>query len=117
MFRCLYAMVLVTALALALVWQGSGMRAAGYDVERLRGQIADQKAQTAMFEAHLSKLKSPQRVTTLVAWLGLDLQEQVPAPEPQEMVIARNTSPYVPGARAASPVDAGTMSVAVAPGL
>ncbi len=99
MFRWIYAMVVATGLALALVWQGAGMREDGYAVARLQKQISDQKAQTAMLETHLSKLKSPQRVTTLVAYLGLNLQPPVPAAEP------------------ARPLDSGTVSVAAATGF
>jgi len=99
MFRWMYALVIATALALALVWQGAGMRQVGYDVERLHQQIADQQAQTAMLETHLSKLKSPQRVTTLVAYLGLDLQPPVPAAAP------------------AGPLDSATVSMAAATGF
>ncbi len=99
MFRWVYAMVIATGLALALVWQGAGMREDGYAVARLQQQISDQQAQTAMLETHLSKLKSPQRVTTLVAYLGLDLQPPVPAATP------------------VGPLDSGMVSVASATGF
>jgi hypothetical protein len=107
-------MVILTALALVLVWQGAGLRATGYEVEKLQERIADQKALTAMYETHLSKLKNPQRVTTLVGWLGLDLKQPVPEAEPQETLIAHDAAP---AAGAHAPAAGGAVSVASAPGF
>jgi hypothetical protein len=117
MVRWVYAMLLATALALALVWQGAGMRQTGYDLARLGEQMADQKAQSAMLEAHLSKLASPQRVTTLVAYLGLDLQPPAPAAGSGQIAIAQRTTPAAPAAHAAGSIGPGTVSVAAAPGF
>lgn len=114
MVRGIYVVVVATALALVLVWQGAGLRATGYEVARLQGRIADQKALTAMYETHLSKLKNPQRVTTLVGWLGLDLKQPVPQAETQEPLIAGEAAPAA-GAR--TPAEQGAVSVAAAPGF
>lgn len=93
MVRCICALTLATALALALVWQGAGMRRAGYAVERLHEQISDQQAQSASLEAQLSKLKNPERVTTLVAYLGLDLRPPVPPAEAAPAAGVRQSKP------------------------
>jgi hypothetical protein len=77
--RLLYVLALVTALALALVWQSARVRQAGYRAAELRAQIAEQKAERAVHGAHLSKLRSPQRVVSLVRWLGLELEERTVA--------------------------------------
>ena len=121
MVRGIYVLVLVTALALVLVWQGAGLRATGYEVEKLQERIADQKALTAMYETHLSKLKNPQRVTTLVGWLGLDLQQPVPDAAPQEQAVAHDGAPadgaHAPADGARTPAAPGATSVAAAPGF
>ena len=73
-------LVLATALALAVVHQNARIRQAGYELSEVRAQITEQRAELAIHKAHLSKLKNPQRILSLVAWLGLDLQERpVPA--------------------------------------
>ena len=69
-------LALATALALALVAQNARIRQAGYAVSELRAQIAEQRTELAIHKAHLSKLKNPQRIRALVAWLGLDLRER-----------------------------------------
>jgi len=117
MARCIYAMLIATALALALVWQGAEVRSVGYELEELREQVAEQKALSAIYEAHLSKLKSPQRVTALVAWLGLDLEEPVPPAAAGGTAVALNGGPVAPAARPLSTTDAGAVAVAAAPGF
>ncbi len=74
--KLLYALALLTALALALVWQSARIRQSGYRVAELRAQIAEQKAELALHEAHLSKLRSPQRIVGLARWLGLELEQR-----------------------------------------
>lgn len=69
-------LVLATAFALAVVYQNARIRQTGYELSGLYGKIAEQRAELALHKAHLSKLKSPQRIIALVAWLGLDLQER-----------------------------------------
>lgn len=88
MVRGVFIMLVLTALALLLVWQGAELRATGYEVERLQQRIADQNALTAIYQAHLSKLKNPARVTTLVGWLKLDLQQQVPEAAADDTALA-----------------------------
>ncbi|NLW49461.1 MAG: hypothetical protein GXY85_01275 [Candidatus Brocadiaceae bacterium] len=72
---------LATALALGVVWQNARIRQVGYELSALNGRLAEQRAELAIHKAHLSKLKSPQRIVALVEWLGLDLQER-PVPLP-----------------------------------
>jgi len=69
-------LVLATAFALAVVYQNARIRQTGYELSGLYGKIAEQRAELALHKAHLSKLKSPQRILALVTWLGLDLQER-----------------------------------------
>ncbi len=77
--KAVYLMLLTTALAVAVVWQSSVARDAGYSVQRLRGELAEREAQNARHRAHLSKLRSPSRVAKLAHWLDLGLVEAPPA--------------------------------------
>ncbi len=74
--RLLYFMILATFLALAVVWENAALRRAGYRLEQLRAQVAEQRAEKVAYQAHLSKLRNPQRVLGLVKYLGLDLSER-----------------------------------------
>ena len=82
--RLLCLLLLATALALAVVWQNAALRQAGRRLESLRAELAEERAEQLTYRAHLSKLRSPQRILRLVQWLGLDLSERVvrPADEP-----------------------------------
>ncbi len=97
--KTIYVLALATALALAVAWQGARLRRTGYRVQELKEAVAQQQYRCDMYRAHLSKLKSPQRITALVEWLGLDLLEQPPhlaesalaeatQPEPQDPPLA-----------------------------
>ena len=94
-FFCLLG--LATALALCVVRQNAALRAAGYRLQDLREEIAEQEGERAVYHAHLSKLKNPQRIQSLLACLGLDLCERpvtVPhAPEPGPDPIAAESEP------------------------
>jgi hypothetical protein len=74
--KLLYFMLLATFLALAVVWENAALRHAGYRLEQLRAQVAEQRAEQIVNQVHLSKLRNPQRILGLVKWLGLDLCEQ-----------------------------------------
>lgn len=74
--RFIYAVVLATMLALCLVRQNAALRTVGYRLEDLREEIAEEEAERAIYLAHVSKLRNPQRILSLVAWLGLDLCER-----------------------------------------
>ncbi|MHC4592142.1 MAG: hypothetical protein ACYS8L_05545 [Planctomycetota bacterium] len=74
--KLVYVAALATGLALAVVWQSAALCEAGYRLEELEAQAAEQEAEGAIYESHLSKLKNPQRILGLVAWLGLDLREK-----------------------------------------
>ena len=82
--RLLCLLLLATALALAVVWQNAALRQAGRRLESLRAELAEERAEQLTYRAHLSKLRSPQRILRLVQWLGLDLSERAvrPADEP-----------------------------------
>jgi len=80
-----YLLGLATALALCVVRQNAALRTAGYRLQDLRDEIAEQEGERAVYRAHLSKLKSPQRIRSLLACLGLDLCERpVATPAPPE---------------------------------
>jgi len=74
--KLLYFMLLATFLALAVVWENAALRRAGYRLGQLRAQVAEQRAEQIVNQAHLSKLRNPQRILDLVKWLGMDLCEQ-----------------------------------------
>lgn len=96
--KVLYFMLLATVLALAVVWENAALRQAGYRLEKARAAVAEQRAQRIINQAHLSKLRNPQRILALVKWLGLDLRERtVPA------VDATNPAEGVAAASAAAP--------------
>jgi hypothetical protein len=81
-------LLLATGMALAVVHQNARIRQAGYDLSGLYGQIAEQRAELAIHKAHLSKLKSPQRILALVEWLGLDLRERPVVPAGPQVAAA-----------------------------
>jgi len=72
-----YVVVLATVLALATVRQSNLRLQTGYHLHDLRAQIAEQQAERTVYRTQLSKLRNPQRILRLVAWLGLDLRERV----------------------------------------
>ena len=74
--RVVYIALVATALALALVLQSAAIRESGYRLEDLRAEIAEVRTEHAVHLAHVSKLKSPRRVLSLVQTLGLGLQER-----------------------------------------
>lgn len=98
MTKCIYIMALAAVLALGCVWQAVRLRSAGYRIQELSQQIAEEQHSRELYRAHLSKLKSPGRITTLVAWLGLDLQEPAPNPATQQAgsVLVRGDQPGLP---------------------
>lgn len=73
--KLVYGLVGATALALAVVYESAALRRTGYRLQELRAEIAEQQAERSIYQSHLSKLRNPQRIMRLVAWLGLDLQE------------------------------------------
>ena len=73
--RVLSVQATVAALALCVVWQSSVARQSGYRLEELRREIASSEAEVHKYEAQLSKLKSPQRILSLLDQFGLDLLE------------------------------------------
>ena len=94
--KLVYVFALATALALAVTYQSSVRLQAGYRLQGLRAEISEQQADRSVYRTQLSKLKNPQRIMRLVAWLGLNLQErrmvlaeanpnpnETPAPRPQ----------------------------------
>ena len=88
--RLAVMLVLATTLGLAVVHQNARIRQAGYELSALNGRIAEQRAELAIHKAHLSKLKNPQRILALVAWLGLDLQEPPVAPAAPQVAAAED---------------------------
>jgi hypothetical protein len=70
--------LLATALALAVVYQSTTLRRAGYRLEEVRREIAEEKADYAVHEAHVCKLRSPQRILALAERLGLNLERPTP---------------------------------------
>jgi len=71
-----YVVVFATALALATVRQSNLRLRTGYHLHDLRARIAEQQAERTVYRTQLSKLRNPQRILRLVAWLGLNLQER-----------------------------------------
>lgn len=78
--KAVYIMVLATALGLAVVRQAACLREAGYRQAELRGQIAEVREDRLVLDAHLAKLRSPQRILALTERLGLNLARR-PFPE------------------------------------
>jgi len=74
--KLFYLLVVATALALTAVYQSNARLRVGYRLDELRSQIVEQRAESVLYQAQLSKLKNPQRILRLVAWLGLDLEER-----------------------------------------
>lgn len=78
--KSIVCILLGTALALAVVRQSAILRQAGYRLEELRGDIAEEKAEYAVCEAHVCKLRSPKRILALAERLGLELERPAPSP-------------------------------------
>jgi len=78
--KLIYAMLIATTLALALVWQSAERRAAGYHLADLRSEIEEQKVLGATYRGHVSRLKNPMRIMELMERYGIELAEQTPAP-------------------------------------
>jgi hypothetical protein len=76
--KSIVCILLATALALAVVHQSATLRRAGYRLEEVRREIAEEKADYAVHEAHVCKLRSPQRILALAERLGLDLERSTP---------------------------------------
>ena len=76
--RIIYVLSVVTALALCLVWQTREVRQAGYRLEELRREAECRQTEVHVYQAHVSKLKTPQRILKLVESLGLPLQQSSP---------------------------------------
>ena len=80
--KVLYIQMLLTALALCLIWQSTLARHEGYRLELLRREIENAKVEAQKYSAQISKLRSPQRVERLVERLGLDIEQAPQPPEP-----------------------------------
>ena len=76
--RVLYIQVLLTALGLCVIWQDTLVRQEGYRLERVGRDIENARTEVQKYKAQISKLRSPQRIVTLVRRLGLEV-EQAPA--------------------------------------
>jgi len=116
MSKMIYLVALSTALGMAVVCQGAVLRRTGYEVEDLQNQLAELEAQATTYRAHLSRLRNPQRITGLVAWLGLDLQE--PTAQVEVVFAELDETGQRPSAPADEPVidgNADELSVAAAP--
>jgi hypothetical protein len=77
--KAIACILLATALALAVVYQSAALRQAGYRLEEARRDIAEEKADYAVYEAQVCKLRSPQRILALAERLGLELERPTPA--------------------------------------
>jgi cell division protein FtsL len=77
--KSVFCILLATALALAVVHQSAVLRQTGYRLEQVSREIAEEKTEYAVHEAHVCKLRSPKRILALAEQLGLDLEH--PAPE------------------------------------
>lgn len=78
--RTIFVLCVVTALALCVVWQAREGRRAGYRLEELRREAECRQAEVHVYQAHVSKLKTPQRILKLVESLGLPLEQSSPQP-------------------------------------
>ena len=76
--RVLYVMLVLSVLALCVVWQSREVQRAGYCLERIQQEADSRMAEIQTNEAYIGKLKSPQRVTHLLTTLGLKLEQPAP---------------------------------------
>jgi len=83
--RILYVQLVITALALCLLWQGIVIRQTGYRLEKLHREAEELTAEIEKYQAQVSKLKGPQRVVRLVEELDLNLEQ--PTPDAAEAVV------------------------------
>ncbi|MFW5914943.1 MAG: hypothetical protein ACOCTQ_00580 [Planctomycetota bacterium] len=89
--------LIIVALALCVLWQDRQVMREGLRLEANRQEMAATREGIRRCEAHLSKLKSPQRILRLVDVLGLQLTHPVPEfrPEPglrgEEWRVARTS--------------------------
>jgi len=95
--RALYVLLIATALALAVVWQNTLQRQAGYRLQELDSEIAEQEAQQAVQKTHVSKLRNPQRIRQLASEYGLELRQppveaQVPPDAAPDTTVQTNAS-------------------------
>jgi cell division protein FtsL len=91
--RVIFVEVVIAALALCTVWQSRVARREGHRLEELQQRVRRREERIQRCRAHISKLKSPQRIMRLVQSLGLRLQHparvsaapgEPPAPETSE---------------------------------
>lgn len=84
--RIIFVKVVLAALALCIVWQSRAVRREGHRLEKIERRAETVERQIQRCEAHISKLKSPQRIMRLVNSLGFDLAhpptvQEVPEPQ------------------------------------
>lgn len=95
---------LIASVGLCLLWQSRQVRHTGHQLDQLNQTAADVEAQIQQCDAHLSKLKSPQRIVRLVKTLDLNLVHPSTEPidsRPSNRIasIANSTTSDAPGTR------------------
>ena len=104
--RLIYAEMILTGLALLVIWQVTEVRRAGYRLERIERRVEERAAQVQRYRAHVERLQSPQRVLPLVESLGIPLElaretaicsrESTPDDSPERFVSGPGEPPPAP---------------------
>jgi cell division protein FtsL len=98
--RVIFLQVVVAFLALCVVWQSRMARWEGHRLEKLQRRVQEREEQIQRCRAHISKLKSPQRIMQLVQALGLRLEHPASAAEtstePQDQAATENAAEAAP---------------------
>ncbi len=71
--KIVFIQIVIASVGLCLLWQSRLVRRTGHRLDQIQKRATDIEAQIQRCEAHLSKLKSPQRILRLVQTLDLDL--------------------------------------------
>jgi len=102
--RFAYFMIVVTTLALVVVWQSTVQRKLGYEMEGLTARLAQADADRVVYQAHLSKLRNPERIVDLVKWLGLDLKpREIASPDTPAAPATADAPAEAPAPKSAAP--------------
>lgn len=71
--KVVFIQIVIASLGLCLLWQSRLARQTGHQLDQIQKRASNVEAQIQRCEAHLSKLKSPQRIMRLVQTLDLNL--------------------------------------------
>lgn len=85
--KIIFAQVVITMLALCLLWQNAKLQQGGYIEQQINAHIEDTSSHLQLLRAEVAALSSPQRITQLVEELNLPIQQQNAIPS-QTVAIA-----------------------------